>query len=362
MFTRSLAALGAAALVLTVGAAAPAEASPATQAPHRAASWLAAQLTDGLIYNDQYGFNDYGLTADTAFALKEIGGQDAALTQIGDALAQHVDSWTTGVDYGPDYANDVYAGSVAKAAVLARTVGADPHDFGTVDLIARLEDRVATQAPIKGRIEDKGSADYANVIGQAFAVRALGRTDSTFYPSVRHFFLKQQCRAGFFRLNFAPVDATDQSCGTGSSPDTDVTAIAILSLRALPAAERRTDKVHDAIQDAVRWLKGQQKANGSFGGGTSTEASNTNSTGLASWAFAETGRCHAAVDAARWVRQLQVTDEVAGERGAIAYDRAGFTAAVADGITTETRDQWRRASTQAAPALLSSSLEACAQS
>jgi hypothetical protein len=352
------AALSAASLVLTL--VAPADASVASKAPGRAGHWLERQLTGGLVHNDQYAFDDYGLTADTALALRALGGHRDTLTQIGDALAQHVDSWTTGADYGTD---DVYAGSVAKAVVLARAVRADPTNFGGVDLIDRLDGLVATQAPIKGRIQDHGASDYANVIGQAFAVRALGRGDSATYRSVRNFFLKQQCRAGYFRLNFAAADAASQTCDGGdaasSAPDPDVTSLAVLSLEALPAAERRTRKVRTAIHDAVVWLKGQQRKNGALGGGTSTKRANANSTGLAGWAFAAAGRCGAAVEAATWVRKLQVTDQVAGERGGIAYDRPGFRAAKADGITTETRDQWRRATTQAAPALLNRTVKAC---
>lgn len=359
---RLWAAVSAGALALSLGTYAPADASRAGKAPARAGHWLAHQLTDGLVHNDQYSFDDYGLTADTALALRELDGSQTALTEIGDALAQHVDSWTTGVDYGPDYADDVYAGSVAKAAVLARAVGADPTSFGGVDLVDRLEGLVATEAPVKGRIHDQGSADYANVIGQAFAVRALGRAHSAAYSKVRNFFLAQQCKAGYFRLDFAAAEAPDQSCDGGDgAADTDVTSIAVLSLKALPRSERRSAKVRHAVHAAVVWLKGQQKANGAFGGGPTTKRANTNSTGLAGWAFGEAGKCGVAVKAATWVRKWQVVGEVAGERGGIAYDRAGFRAAVSDGITTETRDQWRRATTQAAPALLNRSVEACEQ-
>ncbi len=366
---RSLAALSATTLVLTLGATAPADASAATKAPGRAGHWLEAQLTDGLVVGEYYDtwtdpsnphwqeYNDYGLSADAALALRELGASPTTLGGIGDAVAQNLDHWITGVDY--DTPDDTYAGSVAKAAVLARAVGADPTDFGGVDLIDRLDSLVATSAPIKGRIQDDSSYDYANVVGQAFAVRALGRSDSASYPKARNFFLEQQCKAGYFRLDFAVADAPDQSCHASSPPDTDVTALAVLSLEALPPAERRTEKVRTAVHDAVAWLKGQQKANGSFGGGTSTAGANTNSTGLAGWAFSEAGKCNVAVKAAAWVRKLQAIDEVPGERGGIAYDRAGFSAAAADGIAREARDQWRRATTQAAPVLLNRSLEAC---
>ena len=354
MHKRSLAALSAAALVLTLGATAPASASPATQAPTRAAGWLEAQLTDGLIHNDQYDFDDYGLSADTAFGLKALGGHADTVRQVRRALAPHVDDWTT-------YGTDVYAGSVAKALVLTEISNGDPHDFGGVDLVTRLNHRVSTTAPYRGRVEDKGSSDYANTIGQAFAARGLAVAKSARADAAIRFLLQQQCSQGFFRLNFADKSAAKQGCDAGtraqSAPDTDATALAVIQLKAVP---HKSTAVKRAIVDAVGWLTRRQAANGSFGGGTTTEEANTNSTGLAGWALAATGQCHAAVDAAGWVRKWQVTDEVAGERGGIAYDRAGFKAAKADGITTETRDQWRRATAQAAPALLNSSLRACA--
>ena len=115
-----------------------------------------------------------------------------------------------------------------------------------------------------------------------------------------------------------------------------MTALAVLQLDALPK-KARTKAVKRAIADAATWLKKKQKKNGSLGGGTATEASNTNSTGLAAWALGETGSCKKARAAARWVRDLQVSGDVsgtplAGEKGAIAYDRAAYRSAAADGI------------------------------
>jgi hypothetical protein len=43
---------------------------------------------------------------------------------------------------------------------------------------------------------------------------------------------------------------------------------------------------------------------------------------------------------------------LAGEQGGIAYDAAALRAAHKSGIGDTTRDQWRRATTQAAPGLL----------
>lgn len=349
LVVRAAAVLAASTLVLGVSEAAQASSDDLS------GRWLESQLTHGLVHNDQYKFDDYGLTADTAFALKAVGGQYDTRREIRKALAQHVDSWTTGADYGT---SDVYAGSTAKALVVAQTTGGHPRAFGGVDLVTRLNRRVSEARPTVGRIEDKSSTDYANVIGQALAARGLANAGSGKAPEVLRFLLEQQCSSGYFRLGFADKTAADQSCDGGkrsttSAPDTDVTAFATLSLLAL---HHQSHAVRVAISDAVRWLKRHQKANGSFGGGPSTAASNSNSTGLAGWALGAAGACSPAAKAAHWVQRLQVNGDVsgtpfAGEKGAIAYDHAAYRAGKADGIGTADRDQWRRATAQAAPAL-----------
>lgn len=348
--TRLAAVLAAGALIVTMPGA-------ASAAPDdRSAGWLSRQLTDGLVHNTQYDFDDYGLTADTAYALAAIGGHGQDLQAIRAALADKVDSWTTGVDFG---SSDVYSGSVAKAVVVAQVTGASARDFGGVNLVQRLNGLVSETAPIVGRLEDRSATDYANTIGQAFAARGLARAGSGEAGEAVRFLLKQQCEEGFFRLGFAAKDAQKQGCDAGSAAesaaDTDVTALAVLNLDALPK-QAKTKAVRGAIAAATTWLKQAQKPNGSLGGGTATEASNANSTGLAAWALGETGSCAKARQAAQWVRDLQVSGDVsgtplAGEKGAIAYNRAAYQAAQQDGIGTEEQDQWRRATTQAAPGL-----------
>lgn len=349
---RAAAALATGALVLTTAGTAQAAADDTS------GRWLARQLTNGLVHNNQYDFDDYGLTADTAYALKALGGHRSALQDIRKALAKNVDAMTT-------YGDDVYAGSVAKALVVAETTGAKPRSFGGVDLVKRLQRRVSDAKPTIGRIQDKSSTDYANTIGQAFAARGLAVVGSRRADEAVKFLLRQQCSAGFFRLNFADPSANRQGCDAGSrqqsAPDTDVTALAILNLAAIPKPSRA---MRLAAGDATRWLVRHQKSNGSFGGGPSTVASNSNSTGLAGWALGVVGACTQAADAARWVHRLQVNGDVSGtglkgEKGAIAYDRAAYLAAKQDGIGKAERDQWRRATTQAAPALSYLSADAC---
>jgi hypothetical protein len=355
---RAAAVLAAGTLVLTTAGSAQA-ASVDTSA-----DWLGRQLTNGIVHNDQYNSEDYGLTADTALALKAIGGQRATVRQIRGALSRHVDSWTTGADFGTD---DVYAGSVAKAVVLAEATSGDPRAFGGVNLVTRLQRRVSNVAPTVGRIQDKsGYGDYANTIGQSFAARGLTVAGASKAGAATTFLLEQQCAAGFFRLSFADRTAAKQGCDAGtattSAPDTDVTALAVLNLQAFP---KKSKAVRAAITDAVGWLKRHQKRDGSYGGGTATENSNSNSTGLAGWALGAAGACTPASKAAAWVRDLQVRGTVAGtpyagQKGAIAYNGAAYRTGKTDGVTVQSQDQWRRATAQAAPALANLSAAACA--
>ena len=333
---------------LTITGAAPAHAG----APEdQAARWLAKQLTNGVVHNDAFGFDDYGLTADVGFALDAIGDREQTVRDIRKALAKNVDSWTTGADFG---SNDVYAGPTAKALVFAQVSGANARKFGGTNLVKQLNRRVLMEAPV-GRIKDKStSGDFANSIGQAYAARGLAIAKSKKADEVLAFLLKQQCAEGYFRLDFAPEDKKRQSCDAGnprssSAPDTDATAIALLSLLALPKQGRAVDR---AIDNAIDWLIGHQERNGSFGGGPSTEGPNTNSTGLAAWALARAGACRSAVKAADWVYGLQLIG-LKRDNGAVAYDKAAYKAAKAnDGIADDQRDQFRRATAQAAPALV----------
>lgn len=335
-------------LTLTTGTA---SAAPAD----RSSGWLARQLTDGAVVFPQYGdFVDYGMTADVATALDAIGGHARDLKAIRRTLAHNVDAWTGTGDF-------TSGGSTAKAVVAAQVTGADPRHFGGVDVVSRLEERISDAQPTVGRLQDASAdSDYANTFAQAIAVRGLARARSAEADEAIRFLLEQQCSRGYFRLNFtADKTAAEQGCDAGTSeesaPDTDATALAVLSLDAMPKSAR-TRAVRNAIDDATTWLRRSQKANGSHGGGPSTEGSNANSTGLAAWALGETGSCRAARKAAQWVADLQVAGDVkgtplAGEKGAIAYNRKALREARRDGITDDSQYQWRSATVNAAPAL-----------
>ncbi len=319
-----------------------------------AAGWLAGELDDGLLVGG-YG-PDFGLSIDAALGLAALGGQDETVAAVADAVAARIDSYTTGVDFTS--AEDVYAGSVAKAAVLTQVAGRDATDVGGRDLIALLEERVADDGPGAGRLADAvsgpESADYANAIGQAWAVQALSAADSAEADAATAYLLDQQCADGWFRLALGPVDAAGgcEDGGEDSTPDTDVTALAVLAL-----ADVEGDAAADAVEAATGWLTQSQGEDGGFGGATSTEGENANSTGLAGWALHETGHRAPAVRAAEWLAAHQVTDlacapgDPAPPTGAVAYDDAGLERGARALADPTGRDQWRRATAQAAPVL-----------
>ena len=357
-FGASVAALAVAASLATVSSPAQA-ATPSALAD--GSSWLTSQLTGGLVHNPNYGgFDDYGLSADIALALNAVGGNATAVGQIVDALHDNESNYTTNAAYG--YPDDIYAGSTAKALVLSQLAGGT----GDASLVSQLEARVSATAPIAGRIEDgidasdPYGADYANVIGQAYAVAGLEKAGSAEAGDALSFLLEQQCSEGYFRLSFtADKTAADQTCdggiATGASPaDPDVTSTAILEL--LPLADDNDD-IADALAKAKDWLSARQHADGSFSGGTSTDSPNANSTGLAGWALGELGDTDAAAAAAQWIRIHQVqplngcATKLDGDAGAIAYDTAALTAGRKTGITDAVQDQWRRAASQALPVL-----------
>jgi hypothetical protein len=343
---RSAAALTAGLLLVPVLAGPSSAAKPTSLA----GSWLSRQAPTGVVHNNQFGFDDYGLTADTALALKSLGGHKKALKKTRSVLAKNVDTWVSP-------GSDVYAGSVAKAAVVAKTLGAKPRSFGGVNLVKQLNGTVTRSGAAKGRIRDTSAyGDYANTVGQAYAAQALSAAGSPQAHSVIRFLLAQQCGKGYFRLNFSATTTGSQKCvagdSAGSAPDTDTTALAVLSLRTV---KHPSAKVRASLKKATRWLKRHQHRDGSFGGGPTTSAPNANSTGLAGTALGEQGSCTQARKAAKWVKRLQVGAKASGplarEHGAIAYDAAALATARTAGITSTTQDQWRRATTQAAPVL-----------
>jgi hypothetical protein len=331
-------------------------ASPAQAAPNSyaapAASWLTGQLTGGLVHNDQYDFDDLGLSLDVFFALQQLGTGATARSSILDAIAPRT------TEYVGD-GTERYAGATGKLATAVELAGRNPAGFGGRDLVTRLQARIHSAADAQqGRAVDQSTyGDYSNTIGQAWAVRALVGADNATKTTAVAFLLKQQCAAGFFRVTLEPTAGSsafscDSAAADDRSPSIDATALAVQALDV--ARDAGVTGLGDDIDDAADWLVAHQAADGSF---VDQGTANTNSTGLAAAALALVGRTGAAGNAAAWVAGRQVTTAVADssalrdERGSVAYDTAALTAGKRDGIPTDQRDQWRRATAQAAPAL-----------
>jgi hypothetical protein len=353
-------ALTATTFAVTTAAPSAADSSPSHPAAARAVSvgsaWLEAQLTNGILHNDEYDFDDLGLSADIAFALDAVGGHDATVDAIASAVAPRVDEWYS-------FPPTTYTGSAAKAIALAQVAGQDPTDFGGTDLHAIVEGAVATSAPIEGRVQNVGETDWQtgdpadslNVISQSWAARALGGQGSALADEVMGFLLEQQCNAGFFRPSLtADKTSTEQGCDPAvDAPEVDTTALVVLNILATPDA---STAAKGAAHLAASWLRTQQAADGSFDAGSL--GTNANTTGLAGWALAEAGYDSAATRAAAWLRRVQVADlapcatALAPENGAVVYSTADLAAARTAGtFSVPVRELTRRSTAQALPAL-----------
>ena len=309
-----LAAVALAATALAQPAAAATDV-PSPAAARAGTAWLATQLTDGVIHNEQYDFDDLGLTMDIGLSMDEVGGDQALVRQIRSSLSTRVQ------EYAAPAPTERYSGSLAKSLVFAQVTGADPTTYGGLDLVSEVESRVTPSGPSAGRVQDQSAyGDYANSFGQALAVRGLATAGSSQAAPATTFLLKQQCSAGYFRVFFnTDPSASQQGCDDAvDGTDTDTTAFVV---NQLAATSPRPPAVDAAIAKAVAWLVSTQKADGSFVGSAFTPDSNTNSTGLAASALAAAGRCDQAGRAAEWVGSLQVGPQptgspLAGEEGA----------------------------------------------
>ncbi|MCW2739559.1 hypothetical protein [Nocardioides sp.] len=360
----SAAALSTGALVAPSASADPSPALRAAQAAGGtdstpstiAAEWIAGELTNGLIVNKVGA--DFGLTLDTGMALSTVAGQGPVVTSINTAVEPRI------AEYVGDGTKESYAGPLAKAAAFARTAKKNPTSYGGINLITRLEERTANvpadpvaepqAAAIAGRIFDKSEfGNFANVVGQSYAVRALTLANSAEAGAARDFLLKQQCASGYFRLGFDKADVPSQSCTegvAGSEADPDVTSLAVINL---VESGDTSPAVTAALAKAGGWLAARQRGSGAIRGGAGTAQINTNSTALGGYAMGLLRNRDAALKAALWVRKNQPVDKykcrtaLTKDTGAVAYRKEKVTAAKTTGIPAAARDEWRRATSQA---------------
>jgi hypothetical protein len=190
--------------------------------------------------------------------------------------------------------------------------------------------------------------DFSNGFGQALNVLGLSFTAGGVPAAAVDFLLAQQCPAGAFRLFYDDPPVT-RGCVDDAQADTDATSLAVQALVAVD----HTSTVHTAVQGAVHWLLAHQDpATGGFGGAGPTASINSNTTGLAAQALRAAGELDAAGRAAAHVHGLELSHEnthgtpAAGDEGAIALNQGAFDEAHTNGITSVSRDQWHRATTQ----------------
>ena len=324
--------------------------------------WIEGELNDnGGTLPSPFGGSDFGLTSDAIIALNAGGrGAAPAATTATANLAANINGYITGEAF--DDIGSHYAGPIGKSMFAAELQGADINHFGGVDLEVLSRAALQTGGIHAGRFSDVSlSGDFSNGFGQAFNILALSRTAGGAPSSSVDFLLAQQCPAGGFRLNYDgpfppdPNVPVTRGCTSDGQADTDATSLAIDALLALYPAVTYTT----AVDSAAAWLIGQQDpVTGGFHGTGPTAAANTNTSGLAAQALASAGFVDAAARARDYIGGLQLDaasttgTPAAGEEGAIALNPGAFDTALTSGIDALTRDQWRRATTQAVLALI----------
>jgi hypothetical protein len=266
------------------------------------ASWLAGQLVQGnhfVSVYDKVTSPDQGETIDAIFAFAAVkvennaGAKAIAWLEQPSILSGYIGAGT-----------ESYAGETAKVALAAEIRGLNPASFGKVNLIARLAKLLARS----GRYSDHSAyGDYSNAFSQALAIIALSRDGGAPAKAVS-FLVSSECKNGGYPLYFG---------GKTCVSDTDATA---MDAQALLAAGQRS-----AALRGLSWLASVQQASGGFDtvGGTSP---NANTTGLAGEAFAAAGLSHSAALATKFLTSLFVGCKApSAERGALAYDKTGYS-------------------------------------
>ncbi|MDQ2758620.1 MAG: hypothetical protein M3Y71_19020, partial [Actinomycetota bacterium] len=250
----TLAVLPAAALLLTLGVAAPAHASaPAQSAPtvgatgtaastsdtlgnaasaRFGASWLAAQITANGGYLAPFGRPDPGNTAYAVVALTAAGvGRDARNLAV-TYLKSQVD------DLGDGNGNDS-AGALANLVLAARAAGEDPRAFGGTapanNLVSRLLKTARTSGSDAGLF---GAADptYDGAFRQGLALAALKASfvDATKLSAPIAWLQGQQCANGLWESYRSDVKTACPTADpdTFEGPDTNSSSLAAQGLSA----------------------------------------------------------------------------------------------------------------------------------
>jgi hypothetical protein len=300
---------------LAVGCtAAPALAANAASPPaaQAATSWLARQLVQGSHYITVYDKVSYPAQGETIDAILAFAATKSANSYGAQAIAwlEQPAVLTNYIGVG----TESYAGATAKLILAAEVRGLNPAKFGKVNLVARLGALLAKS----GRYSDHSAyGDYSNAFSQSLAIIGLSRHGGAPAKAVS-FLVSSECKNGGYPLDFA-----QKTCVS----DTDATA---MDVQALLAVGQRA-----AAARGLSWLAKAQKSNGGLDAADGTSP-NANTTGLAGEAFAAGGWSHNAALAAKFLDSLQVgCSGPSAERGALAYDSAGFAESTAVDATAQ---------------------------
>ncbi|MFI6586312.1 peptidase [Embleya sp. NPDC050493] len=305
----------------TADAAAPAPADQSATASilagnrtRAAAGWLAGQLVDGERFEttfDGVTYPDQGLTIDAILAFAAAG--------VADQSGAKATTWLARPEILSGYIGDgttnAYAGATAKLLLAAEVRGANPSNFGGVDLPTRLRSLQESS----GRFTDTSPwGDYSNTFSQSLALLALDRTPAGAPTAAVDFLAGAHCADGGFPLNFGLATCTS---------DADSTA---MSVQALVATGRQQEATA-----GLNWLAAHQLSDGGFGTPGAT-TSNANSTGLAGQALLSSWRVVPGLTARHFLIQRQVgCSATPATRGAIAYDATGFDPSTATRATAQ---------------------------
>lgn len=325
--------------------------TPTQQAGYAGGFIVRTLATRGNHYNYPAStFFDGGNTIDAILALDgaKVGqtGADAAL----DYLAGNVNSYVGTPTPSDPSSPETYAGPLGKLVLGVVAHGGDPTDFGTQDLVARLEGLLTPS----GRFSDQSnfgdpsnpSGDYSNTIGQALDIIALGRATGSVPDTAVDYLLAQQCTDGGFRGN---LDDAQAPC----TSDTDATAFAAQALVGLLGA------LDPQTVQALNNLASRQAANGGFL--NQDGQYNANTAGVAAQAFAAGGFTAQRARAQSFLAGLQLDCTAsAALRGGIAFTAADLatlkTASPTSTTYTAALDRALRATPQAALGLAGGSL------
>jgi len=299
-----------AALLATVpGSAAAGTTTPTTKSSARAAAgWLARQLTGPKHDHLVTAFTphpDPGLAADTVLSFDAAGVAQNAAKRVTTWLAAKTDAFTAQAGAGRD------PGRLAKVLLVAEAQHANVHSFGGIDLVKQL--RSAEQRPSGAFTDTTDPSKGDSPVSQALALIALSHTGSIAdWPdaSAIAWLVAQQCGDGGFYFASQP-SPPPQHCN-----DVDSTAFAAQALLTVHSS---------AAARAIRWLRGHRNPDGGYGlqFGSSTPASNTNSTAVTVQALREAG--YSAAYGLSWLHRHQIgCSGYASRRGALKFDDNKF--------------------------------------